>query len=31
MVDGLAGGHSGVDIHEGRANANKLIAGALRR
>lgn len=29
MVDGLAGGHSGVDIHEGRANANKLIAGAL--
>jgi dipeptidase D len=29
MVDGLAGGHSGVDIHEGRANANKLIVGAL--
>jgi dipeptidase D len=29
VADGLAGGHSGVDIHEGRANANKLIAGAL--
>ncbi|WMW25311.1 aminoacyl-histidine dipeptidase [Methanolobus sediminis] len=29
VVNGLAGGHSGVDIHEGRANANKLIAGAL--
>ena len=29
VVDGLAGGHSGVDIHEGRANANKLIADAL--
>jgi aminoacyl-histidine dipeptidase len=29
VVDGLSGGHSGVDIYEGRANANKLIAGAL--
>jgi dipeptidase D len=24
-VKGLAGGHSGMDIHRGRANANKLI------
>lgn len=29
-VDGLSGGHSGVDIHENRANANKLLAGALQ-
>ncbi|MDW7732094.1 MAG: aminoacyl-histidine dipeptidase [Methanolobus sp.] len=28
-VGGLAGGHSGVDIHEKRANANKLLAKAL--
>lgn len=25
MVKGLTGGHSGVDIHLGRANANKLL------
>ena len=29
IVDGLAGGHSGVDIHENRANANKILARAL--
>jgi dipeptidase D len=29
VVTGLAGGHSGVDIHENRANANKLLASAL--
>ncbi len=29
VVTGLAGGHSGVDIHEKRANANKLLATAL--
>jgi dipeptidase D len=29
LVTGLAGGHSGVDIHEKRANANKLLAAAL--
>ncbi len=29
-VTGLAGGHSGVDIHEKRANANKLLAQVLR-
>ncbi|TGC07469.1 aminoacyl-histidine dipeptidase [Methanolobus halotolerans] len=28
-VGGLAGGHSGVDIHEKRANANKLLATSL--
>jgi dipeptidase D len=28
-VDGLAGGHSGVDIHENRANANKILARTL--
>lgn len=28
-VTGLAGGHSGVDIHEKRANANKLLASVL--
>ena len=28
-VTGLKGGHSGVDIHLGRANANKLIARLL--
>ncbi|WP_406657675.1 aminoacyl-histidine dipeptidase [Methanolobus sp. ZRKC2] len=28
-VDGLAGGHSGVDIHEKRANANKILAMVL--
>ena len=29
FVSGLKGGHSGVDIHLGRANANKLIARLL--
>jgi len=28
-IRGLAGGHSGMDIHLGRANANKLLAGLL--
>ncbi len=28
-VSGLKGGHSGVDIHEGRANALKVLARAL--
>jgi dipeptidase D len=28
---GLRGGHSGVDIHEGRGNAIKLLVRALRR
>lgn len=30
MVKGLKGGHSGVDIHLGRANANKLMARMLK-
>jgi dipeptidase D len=30
-VTGLRGGHSGVEIHEGRANAIKLLARMLRR
>ncbi len=29
-VKGLCGGHSGADIHLGRANANKLLAGVLK-
>ncbi|WP_407356244.1 aminoacyl-histidine dipeptidase [Methanolobus sp. WCC5] len=29
-VDGLCGGHSGINIHERRANANKILAAALR-
>ncbi len=29
MVDGLVGGHSGEDIHRGRANANRLMGRAL--
>jgi len=29
-VSGLSGGHSGVDIHLGRANANILLARALK-
>lgn len=29
-VTGLTGGHSGVEIHKGRANANKLLGEALR-
>lgn len=28
-IDGLLGGHSGLEINEGRANANKLIARVL--
>lgn len=28
-VSGLKGGHSGVEIHKGRANANKLMAHTL--
>ncbi len=28
-IDGLAGGHSGVEIHKGRHNANKLMAELL--
>ncbi len=30
-VSGLAGGHSGEDIHRGRANANKLMGRVLYR
>ena len=29
MVDGFIGGHSGEDIHRGRANANRLMGRAL--
>jgi dipeptidase D len=29
-IQGLSGGHSGIDIHRGRANANKLLGRALR-
>ena len=29
-VSGLAGGHSGCDIHLGRGNANKILIAALR-
>ncbi len=29
MVDGLVGGHSGEDIHRGRANANRLMGRVL--
>lgn len=28
-VEGLKGGHSGIEIHKGRANANKLLARTL--
>ena len=28
-VDGLTGGHSGVEIHKGRLNANKVLAALL--
>ncbi|QIB69335.1 aminoacyl-histidine dipeptidase [Aminipila butyrica] len=28
-VEGLKGGHSGIEIHKGRANANKLLARVL--
>jgi dipeptidase D len=30
-VSGLLGGHSGIDIHRGRGNANKLLVRLLRR
>ena len=30
-VDGLKGGHSGVNIHECRANANQLLTRLLRK
>jgi dipeptidase D len=30
VLNGLRGGHSGVDIHTGRANANKLLARFLK-
>lgn len=30
-VDGLQGGHSGVEIHKNRANANKIMGELLRR
>lgn len=30
-IDGLKGGHSGVEINQGRANANRLVARALQR
>ncbi|WP_349947187.1 aminoacyl-histidine dipeptidase [Lacrimispora sp. BS-2] len=30
-ITGLQGGHSGVEIHKGRANANKLMARLLKR
>ncbi|WP_321420839.1 aminoacyl-histidine dipeptidase [uncultured Methanomethylovorans sp.] len=29
VAEGMAGGHSGVDIHEKRANANKVLAAAI--
>lgn len=29
VVGGLRGGHSGMDIHEGRANSNKVLARTL--
>lgn len=29
-VDGLQGGHSGIDIHKGRANANRLLGRLLK-
>lgn len=29
-ITGLTGGHSGVEIHKGRANANKLLARLLK-
>lgn len=31
VVDGLQGGHSGVEIHKNRANANKVMGELLRR
>ena len=31
VAEGLAGGHSGVDIHEKRANSNKMLATAIDR
>jgi len=29
LAEGMVGGHSGVDIHEKRANANKVLAAAI--
>ncbi len=31
VVDGLTGGHSGVEIHQNRANANKIMGHLLAR
>ena len=31
VIDGLQGGHSGVEIHKGRQNANKLMGELLRQ
>nr|HML26104.1 beta-Ala-His dipeptidase [Methanomethylovorans sp.] len=31
IAEGMAGGHSGVDIHEKRANANKVLATAIEK
>lgn len=31
LVTGLRGGHSGADIHEGRANSNKLLVQTIAR
>ncbi|WP_298683165.1 aminoacyl-histidine dipeptidase [uncultured Methanomethylovorans sp.] len=31
IAEGMAGGHSGVDIHEKRANANKVLAAAIEK
>ena len=31
LVDGLQGGHSGVEIHKNRANANKVMGELLVR
>ncbi|WP_367343559.1 aminoacyl-histidine dipeptidase [Methanomethylovorans sp.] len=31
IAEGMAGGHSGVDIHEKRANANKVLAMAIEK
>lgn len=30
-VGGLRGGHSGIDIHKGRRNANRVLASLIRR
>lgn len=31
FLSGLLGGHSGIDIHQGRANANKLITQIIHK